>query len=685
MEFPAGGPWWSSTGNKDRSRPSSFLGFWLTVSLSLHVQLFSPVASCPAECRCDKTFIYCNERSLTSVPLGVTEGYKTLYLHNNQINNAGFPLELHNVGSVETVVLYGNQLDEFPVNLPRNMRVLHLQENNIQTISRAALAQLQGLEELHLDDNSISTVGVEEGAFREAGNLKMLFLTKNHLSSVPIGLPVDLTELRLDENRIADIQEEAFQNVTSLQRLLLDGNLLTDDGIAEGTFHELANLRELSLARNSLTVPPPMLPGVSLLKLNLQENQITSIPVTAFAGLHRLERLDISNNQLKSLPQGVFDSLVSLRQLSVRGNSWHCDCSIRWVIAWLKSLPSSINVRGFTCQSPEQVRGMVIRELTLEAIECPVGTKLEPWPTRPPPTPTLPRTTTTTTTTTLAPKRTTATTRSPTSTLFFPPSPDPPTPPPVPGPGPGPGLPPGPRPPYEDSLQISFHIVNSSSIDVSWSSYFTVMAYKVTWVKMGQALMSDVTREVTVPGDKRRYTLSGLEPRSTYRVCVYVLDTLNIYRPGEDTICSEARTKSASTKSSGAEPAAQQDSSSTLLLAGIIGGAVLVVLVTLLSLFCWHMHKKSRTESSKWKYNRGRRKDDYCEAGTKKDNSILEMTETSFQIVSLNNEQLLKGDFRIQPIYTPNGGIGFRDCHLSNNSIAYCKTSNVPSMDFCHT
>ncbi|KAL2081794.1 hypothetical protein ACEWY4_021612 [Coilia grayii] len=648
----------------------SFVSVWLAVSLSLHVQ-FHTAASCPLECRCDKTFIYCNERSLTSVPLGVQEGYKTLYLHNNQINNAGFPLELHNVGSVETVVLYGNQLDEFPVNLPRNMRVLHLQENNIQTISRAALAQLQMLEELHLDDNSISTVGVEEGAFREAASLKLLFLTKNHLSSVPIGLPADLTELRLDENRIADIPEEAFQNVTSLQRLLLDGNLLTDEGIAVGTFQELVNLRELSLARNSLTAPPPMLPGVSLLKLNLQENQISSIPVTAFAGLHRLERLDISNNQLRSLPQGVFDSLVSLRQLSVRGNSWHCDCSIRWVIAWLKSLPPSINVRGFTCQSPERVRGMVIRELTLDAIDCPAGTELEPWPTQPPPTPTQPRTTTRT------PQRTTAPT-SPTSTLFYPPTPNPPTP-------PAPGLPAGPRPPYEDSLQISFHIVNSSSIVVSWASYFTVMAYKLTWVKMGQALMSDVTREITVPGDIRKFTLSGLEPRSTYRICVYVLDTLNVYRPGEDTICSEAKTKSASPKSAATEPAAQQDSSSTLLLAGIIGGAVLVVLVTLLSLFCWHVHKKSRTAASKWKYNRGRRKDDYCEAGTKKDNSILEMTETSFQIVSLNNEQLLKGDFRIQPIYTPNGGIGFRDCHLSNNSIAYCKSSNVPSMDFCHT
>uniref|UniRef100_A0A8C2HNA7 Fibronectin leucine rich transmembrane protein 2 n=1 Tax=Cyprinus carpio TaxID=7962 RepID=A0A8C2HNA7_CYPCA len=553
---------------------TSFLRFWLTVLLSLHVQ-FSPVSSCPKECRCDRTFVYCNERSLTSVPLGVQEGYKTLFLHNNQINNAGFPLELHNVASVDTVYLYGNQLDEFPLNLPRNVRVLHLQENNIQTISRAALAQLSMLEELHLDDNSISTVGVEEGAFREAVSLKLLFLTKNHLSSIPIGLPADLKELRLDENRIADIDEDAFQNVTSLQRLLLEGNLLEDDAIAPGTFQDLVK---------------------------------------------------------------------NLRHLIARNNLWRCDCNIKWVIAWLRSLPSAINVRGFTCQSPERVRGMVIRDLTLDAIDCPAGTVLHPWPTHSYPS-TMP-----------------------------PPNPTPPF----------PHFPPGPLPPYEDPLKISFHIVNSTCIDVSWESYFTVTAYKVTWVKMGQSLMSDITRERTVPGSQRRLSLSNLEPRSIYRICVYVLDTLNTYRPGEDTICSEAKTKSTSTYSE-SEQAAQQDNTSTLLLAGVIGGAVLVVLVTLLSLFCWHMHKKSRSSSSKWKYNRGRRKDDYCEAGTKKDNSILEMTETNFQIVSLNNEQLLKGDFRIQPIYTPNGGIGLRDCHLSNNSIAYCKSSNVPSVDFCHT
>lgn len=661
MEFQAG--FWKNDW-------TSFFRFWLTVLLSLHMQ-FTLVYSCPEECRCEKTFVYCNERSLTSVPLGVQKGSKTLFLHNNQINNAGFPLELHNVASVETVYLYGNQLDEFPLNLPMHVRVLHLQENNIQTISRGALAQLAMLEELHLDDNSISSVGVEEGAFREAVSLKLLFLTKNHLSSIPIGLPADLKELRLDENRIADINEDAFQNVTTLQRLLLDGNLLEDGDIAPGTFQDLVNLKELSLARNSLTTPPPLLPGTSLTKLNLQENQVDSINVAAFSGLKKLERLDISSNQLQFLPPGVFDGLRNLRYLNARNNLWRCDCSIKWVIAWLRSLPSLVNVRGFTCQSPERVRGTVIRELTLDAIDCPAGTVLHPWPTHSYPSTLSPRKTSIIST----PRSAHFTTIS--SPFFNPTSANPTT--------PVPQFPLLPLPPYEDPLKMSFHVVNSTCIDMSWESYFTVTAYKVRWVKMGKSLMSDIARERTVPGNQRQLSLTNLEPRSLYRICVYVLDNLNIYRPGEDTICSEAKTKSLSTYSE-SEQAAQQDNTSTLLLAGVIGGAVLVVLVTLLSLFCWHMHKKNRSLSStNWKYNRGRRKDDYCEAGTKMDSSILEMTETSFQIVSLKNEQLLKEDFGINHIYSTNAGIGPRDCHISNNRIGYCKTSSVPSVDFCRT
>ncbi|KAM3852833.1 leucine-rich repeat transmembrane protein FLRT2 isoform 1-T3 [Vipera latastei] len=650
----------------------AFLKSWLVFFLGLYVQ-FSKALACPSVCRCDRNFVYCNERSLTSVPLGIPEGVTILYLHNNQINNAGFPAELHNVQSVHTVYLYGNQLDEFPMNLPRNVRVLHLQENNIQTISRAALAQLLKLEELHLDDNSISTVGVEDGAFREAVSLKLLFLSKNHLSSVPVGLPMDLQELRVDENRIAIISDMAFQNLTSLERLIVDGNLLTNKGIADGTFSHLSKLKEFSIIRNSLTYPPPDLPGTNLLRLYLQDNQISNIPLSAFSNLHRLERLDISNNQLRMLSKGVFDNLHSLKQLTARNNPWLCDCSIKWVTEWLKLIPSSINVRGFMCQGPEQVRGMAVRELNMNMLSCPTTIPDVSFVTHIPTT-SLPTMMVPTSSYLTPSNKQTNILLAPTITT----------------------LPIVPERNDEEKMtlptverfQLFIHVVNGTCIQVSWHSFFNVMAYKLTWVKMGHSLEGGIIQERIVTDKRQNISLTNLEPKSTYRICLVPLDDFNNYRIGEDTVCSEGTTKASllnngSNSASSHEQTTSHSLGSPFLLAGLIGGAVVFVLVVLLSIFCWHMHKKGRYTSQKWKYNRGRRKDDYCEAGTKKDNSILEMTETSFQIVSLNNDQLLKGDFRLQPIYTPNGGINYTDCHIPNN-MRYCNSS-VSDLEHCHT
>ncbi|OCT65102.1 leucine-rich repeat transmembrane protein FLRT2 [Xenopus laevis] len=653
----------------------SFLKSWLVFSFALSIQLSQSLA-CPSVCRCDRNFVYCNERSLTSVPLGVPEGVTVLYLHNNQINNAGFPAELHNVQSVDTVYLYGNQLDEFPMNLPKNVRVLHLQENNIQTISRAALAQLSKLEELHLDDNSISTVGVEDGAFREAISLKMLFLSKNHLSSVPVGLPLCLQELRLDENRIATISDQAFQNLTNVERLILDGNLLTNKGIADGTFSHLPKLKEFSMVRNSLTSPPTDLQGTYLVKLNLQDNQINDISVSAFANLHKLERLDISNNRLKVLTKGVFDNLTNLKQLTARNNPWYCDCSIKWVTEWLKSLPAAINVRAFMCQGPEHFRGMAVRELNVNLLSCPTTTAVLPPVTYASPT--------------VAPT-------TPLSTVFILTPTEAPTEP-TPTPSPAPILPTLPNrviiidkvtPISHDSLQVVIYYVNDTCIIVKWISFISVISFKLTWVKMGHSLVEGIVHERIVSSERQHFSLVNLEPKSTYRICLVPLDAFNNYQAGEETVCAEATTKVSLLNNGSNSPSSHEQTTingmgSPFLLAGLIGGAVIIVLVVLLSIFCWHMHKKGRYTSQKWKYNRGRRKDDYCEAGTKKDNSILEMTETSFQIVSLNNDQLLKGDFRLQPIYAPNGGIGYTDCHIPNN-LRYCNNSSVPDLEHCHT
>uniref|UniRef100_A0A3B3W2T4 Fibronectin leucine rich transmembrane protein 1 n=1 Tax=Poecilia latipinna TaxID=48699 RepID=A0A3B3W2T4_9TELE len=123
--------------------------------------------------------------------------------------------------SIRVIYLYANQLDEFPIHLPPSLKELHLQDNNIRTLPRSALAKLPLLERLHLDDNSISTVSIQDRAFSGTPRLRLLFLSRNHLSSIPAGLPASLEELRLDDNRISTIPTHAFRGLSSLLELLL--------------------------------------------------------------------------------------------------------------------------------------------------------------------------------------------------------------------------------------------------------------------------------------------------------------------------------------------------------------------------------------------------------------------------------------------------------------------------------
>uniref|UniRef100_A0A4W5Q6K1 Fibronectin leucine rich transmembrane protein 1 n=1 Tax=Hucho hucho TaxID=62062 RepID=A0A4W5Q6K1_9TELE len=319
---------------------------------------------CPSVCRCDEDFIYCNDRGLSSIPplpLSAT----VLYLQNNRIDNAGLPTSLERHLTVRVVYLYDNELDDFPMHLPPSLRELHLQDNNIRTLPRATLARMPLLEKLHLDDNSVSTVSIEDKAFVDNPRLRLLFLSRNHLSSIPSGLPASLEELRLDDNRISTIPTHAFRGLSSLRRLVLDGNLLANQRIADDTFSRLSNLTELSLVRNSLLTPPLNLPSAHLQRLSLQDNALIHMPRGSLDGMRRLQRLDLSGNNLTTLPRGLFKDLDSLGQLLVRGNPWHCGCNLRWLHDWLHARGNSITVRGLTCQAPEKVRDIALKDLTM--------------------------------------------------------------------------------------------------------------------------------------------------------------------------------------------------------------------------------------------------------------------------------------------------------------------------------
>ncbi|KAM4693310.1 leucine-rich repeat transmembrane protein FLRT3 [Discoglossus pictus] len=620
--------------------------------------------SCPSLCRCDAGFIYCNDRDLTSIPSGIPEDATTLYLQNNQINNAGIPTDLKGLDKVERIFLYRNSLDEFPINLPKNVKELHLQENNIRTITYDALSQIPSIEELHLDDNSVSAVSIEDGAFRDNIFLRLLFLSRNHLSTIPWGLPRTIEELRMDDNRISIISEISMQDLTNLKRLVLDGNLLNNNGLGERVFMNLINLTELSLVRNSLTSPPANLPGTNLRKLYLQDNHMNYVPPNAFADLTQLYRLDMSNNNLTSLPQGIFDDLDNLTQLFMRNNPWYCGCKMKWVRDWLQSLPSKVNVRGLMCQAPERVRGMTIKDLSKDLFDCRDRIDVN----------TIHVTTTMLNTLLPAqgywPESVTKQPeiKPPDLSKVYRTTPI----------------------PVRKIITINVKSVTVETIHISWKVALPMTALRLSWLKMGHSPVFGSITETIVTGDRTEYLLTALEPESPYRICMVPMETSNIYLSDETPVCIETETASLKmynpTTTLNREQEKEPYKNSNLPLAAIIGGAVALVAITLLALVCWYVHRNGSLFSRNCAYSKGRRrKDDYAEAGTKKDNSILEIRETSFQMIPITSDPMSKEEFIIHTIFPPNGVTLYKTSHSESSSNRSYRDSGIPDSDHSHS
>lgn len=645
---------------------------WLLLCYGLIAFLTGVIDSttCPSVCRCDRGFIYCNDRGLTAVPADIPDDATTLYLQNNRIGSAGVPPGLKAKLSVRVIYLYGNALDAFPDNLPRSLRELHLQDNNVRAIARASLARLPLLEKLHLDDNSVSTVSIEEDAFADSQRLRLLFLSRNHLSSIPSGLPRALEELRLDDNRISTIPLHAFQGLRGLRRLVLDGNLLANQRIADDTFSRLQNLTELSLVRNSLAAPPLNLPSAHLQRLYLQDNAISHVPYNTLARMRELERLDLSNNNLTTLPRGLFDDLESLAQLLLRNNPWFCGCNLLWLRDWVRARAAEVNVRGLMCQGPEKVRGMAIKDITGEMDECfeagpqgggggAAGAAAR----------------------TTAGARASATT--PQGSLFT-----------LKAKRPGLRLPDsgldyplatgaGPK-----ALVLHVTPLTADSVRITWKAALPAASFRLSWLRLGHSPAVGSITETLVQGDKTEYLLTALEPKSTYIICMVTMETGSAYAADEAPVCAKAETADGYGPATTLNREQNAGPVAGLPLAGIVGGAVALVLLFLaLGAVCWYVSRAGDLLGRDRAYPRGgHKKDSYMESGTKKDNSILEIRGPGLQMLPVNPYRA-REEYVVHTIFPSNGSSLCKGTH----AVGYGTTTRgyrgggIPDADYSYS
>ncbi|XP_067886880.1 leucine-rich glioma-inactivated protein 1-like [Heterodontus francisci] len=140
--------------------------------------------------------------------------------------------------------------------------------------------------------------------------------------------------------------------------------------IPQGSFLHMPSLQLLLFTSNSFdTVGDDAFLGLSHLKyLFVENNKIQSISRYAFRGLKSLIHLSLANNNLKTLPKDVFKGLDALTNVDLRGNSFHCDCKLKWLVEWLSSTNATVD--QIDCASPVEYQDDKINNLSLKEFDC---------------------------------------------------------------------------------------------------------------------------------------------------------------------------------------------------------------------------------------------------------------------------------------------------------------------------
>ncbi|RVE42091.1 hypothetical protein evm_013259 [Chilo suppressalis] len=167
------------------------------------------------------------------------------------------------------------------------------------------------------------------------------------LPALPSPIPHTATEIRLEQNEITEVGAGAFAQVKRVTRIDLSNNKITK--IAADAFTGLTHLTSLLL----------------------NSNEITCVRKDTFKDLQYLKLLSLYDNNIRSLSNGTFDALTGIQTLHLGRNPFSCDCSLRWLAAYLRKNP--IETSGAKCDAPKRMSRKRIDALREDNFKCKPG------------------------------------------------------------------------------------------------------------------------------------------------------------------------------------------------------------------------------------------------------------------------------------------------------------------------
>ncbi|KAF1416169.1 Toll-like receptor 6, partial [Spheniscus magellanicus] len=208
------------------------------------------------------------------------------------------------------------------------------------------------------------------------------------------GTLTDLKLLILEKNKFESLSKVSFMTsrMKLLQYLDMSNNLLSHDA-ADVQCRWAESLTELDLSSNQLTDSVFECLPVNIKKLNLQNNQITSV-AKGMAELKSLEELNLASNRLADLPgcsgfmsleflnvemnliltpsADFFQSCLRVKELQAGHNPFKCSCELQDFIRLERQSGVKLSdwPEAYVCEYPEDLRGTQLKDFHLTELAC---------------------------------------------------------------------------------------------------------------------------------------------------------------------------------------------------------------------------------------------------------------------------------------------------------------------------
>ncbi|CAH8546504.1 unnamed protein product [Schistosoma bovis] len=322
--------------------------------------------TCPNECKCHHAEVECKNAQLESIPSNIPSYTEKLFIIGNNINTLDSG-NLRGLIHLKTLVLSNNKIEHIEENAfseLTNLRRLKLNSNLLQTLPDNIFTSLKQLQRLDLQDNKL--VCLPGSLFSGLNELRFILLARNNLIWLPGSLISDLKLLRyidlkenplqcdchiqpfLNEfivtNRLAILQKSGAvcssmstdrslhgyplsENVYQTLRCPLDSEMVQKppqqcislirsscDGICDCSIEGVANCQSRGLKSIPNDLPK------DIMELNLDHNELTSLPLDAFINYQNLRKIVLDNNRISYIHPQAFNNLRELSSLYMSSN-----------------------------------------------------------------------------------------------------------------------------------------------------------------------------------------------------------------------------------------------------------------------------------------------------------------------------------------------------------------------------